>query len=111
MKHIEAFLEWGGLKKDIFCLSVSAVALIISDRYEDISREISQKLDRGITILSGQGYYSRQDKQVILCAIKKRQVAELKELVMAVDPSSFIILQEAHQVLGDGFKRYNKNDL
>ena len=48
---------------------------------------------------------------MILCAIKKRQVAELKELVMAVDPSSFIILQEAHQVLGDGFKRYNKNDL
>ena len=95
----------------VYGLDYSAVALIISDRYEDISREISQKLDRGITILSGQGYYSRQDKQVILCAIKKRQVAELKELVMAVDPSSFIILQEAHQVLGDGFKRYNKNDL
>ena len=95
----------------VYGLDYSAVALIISDRYEDISREISSKLDRGITILSGQGYYSRQDKQVILCAIKKRQVAELKALVMAVDPSSFIILQEAHQVLGDGFKRYNKNDL
>ena len=44
-------------------------------------------------------------------AIKKRQVAELKALVTDIDPSAFIILQESHQVLGEGFKRYNKNDL
>ena len=95
----------------VYGLDYSAVALVISDHYEAISREISQRLDRGITILSGQGYYSGQDKRVILCAIKKRQVAELKELAMAIDPNAFIILQEAHQVLGDGFKRYHKNDL
>ena len=47
----------------------------------------------------------------MLSAIKKRQAAELKQLVMDVDPNAFIILQEAHQVLGDGFKRYNKHDL
>ena len=64
-----------------------------------------------MTLLDGRGYYSGQEKQVLLSAIKKRQAAELKQLVMDIDPNAFIILQEAHQVLGDGFKRYTKNDL
>ena len=87
------------------------MALVISDQYRAISQDITDKLDRGVTILQGQGFYSGQDKQVILCALKKRQVAELKELVMAIDPHAFVILQEAHQVVGEGFKRYSKNDL
>ena len=88
-----------------------AVALIISDYHDAIGRAICEKLDRGVTVLNGHGYYSGQDKQVLLSAIKKRQAAELKQLVMDVDPNAFIILQEAHQVLGDGFKRYSKHDL
>ena len=95
----------------VYGLDYSAVALVISDQHETICQEITSKLDRGVTILRGQGYYSGQDKRVILCAIKKRQVAELKELVMGIDPTAFVILQEAHQVVGEGFKRYSKNDL
>ena len=95
----------------VYGLDYSTVALIISDHHEAICKAITDKLDRGITILKGQGYYTGQDKQVLLSAIKKRQAAELKELVMEVDPNAFIILQEAHQVLGDGFKRYSKHDL
>jgi uncharacterized membrane-anchored protein YitT (DUF2179 family) len=48
---------------------------------------------------------------VVLTAVKKQQIAELKELVMALDPDAFVILQEAHQVLGDGFHRYSKDSL
>lgn len=95
----------------VYGLDYSAVALVISDQHQTICQEITSKLDRGVTILRGQGYYSGQDKRVILCAIKKRQVAELKELVMGIDPAAFVILQEAHQVVGEGFKRYSKNDL
>lgn len=95
----------------VYGLDYSAVALVISDQHETICQEITRKLDRGVTILRGQGYYSGQDKRVILCAIKKRQAAELKELVMGIDPAAFVILQEAHQVVGEGFKRYSKNDL
>ena len=95
----------------VYGLDYSAVALVISDQHETICQEITSKLDRGVTILRGQGYYSGQDKRVILCAIKKRQAAELKELVMGIDPAAFVILQEAHQVVGEGFKRYSKNDL
>ena len=43
--------------------------------------------------------------------MKKQQVAELKELVIRIDPRAFIIVQEAHQVLGDGFSRYSKESL
>ena len=95
----------------VYGLDYSTVALIISDHHEAIAADITQKLGRGVTMLDGRGYYSGQNKQVLLSAIKKRQAAELKQLVMDIDPNAFIILQEAHQVLGDGFKRYTKNDL
>jgi len=95
----------------VYGLDYSTVALIISDHDEAIAEEITKKLERGVTLLDGRGYYSGQNKQVLLSAIKKRQAAELKQLVMDIDPTAFIILQEAHQVLGDGFKRYTKNDL
>ena len=48
---------------------------------------------------------------MVLTAVKKQQINELKELVMALDADAFVIVQEAHQVLGDGFARYSKNDL
>ena len=95
----------------VYGLDYSTVALIISDHYDAIAAAITTRLERGVTVLDGRGYYSGQEKQVLLSAIKKRQAAELKELVMEVDPGAFIILQEAHQVLGDGFKRYSKHDL
>ena len=95
----------------VYGLDYSTVALIVSERHEEIAKAISTRLDRGITLLDGQGFYSGQPKKVLLSAIKKRQAAELKNLVMDIDPSAFIILQESHQVLGEGFKRYNKNDL
>ena len=46
-----------------------------------------------------------------MTAVKKQQLAELKELVTDIDPDAFVILQEAHQVLGDGFARYSADQL
>ena len=87
------------------------VALVISKEYEAIAREIGNKLDRGATFLQGEGSYTGESTKVVLVAIKKQQLAELKELVVELDPKAFIILQEAHQVLGDGFSRYSKHSL
>ena len=95
----------------VYGLDYSTVALIVSDHYDAISRKICDDLDRGVTLLDGRGFYSGEKKQVLLSVIKKRQAAELKELVIDIDPDAFIIFQEAHQVLGEGFKRYSKNDL
>ncbi len=95
----------------VYGFDYSRVALIISDKNAEIAEKIIRELDRGVTFLDGEGGYTGQRKRVILCAIKKHQLAELNELVTSVDPEAFIILQEAHQVLGDGFARYDKDGL
>lgn len=95
----------------VYKFDYSKVALIISPAYEAIAAEIGKKLDRGATFLHAEGSYSGNSTKVVLVAVKKQQLAELTELVSELDPDAFIIVQEAHQVLGDGFKRYSKNGL
>ena len=95
----------------VYSFDYSKVAMIISGEYEAIAREVGNRLDRGATFLHGEGSYSGKDTKVVLVAIKKQQLAELKELVMELDPAAFVIVQEAHQVLGDGFHRYSKHSL
>ena len=95
----------------VYSFDYSKVAMIISKEYETIAREVGIRLDRGATFLHGEGSYSGQETKVVLVAIKKQQLAELKELVMELDPSAFVIVQEAHQVLGDGFHRYSRHSL
>lgn len=95
----------------VYNFDYSKVALIISNEHEAIAREIGLQLDRGATFLLAEGSYSHAPKKVVLAAVKKQQLAELKELVVTIDPNAFIILQEAHQVLGDGFSRYTRDSL
>lgn len=87
------------------------VAYIISDKHKEISDAIVHDLDRGVTILHGQGGYSGAEKQVLMCAIKQQQIVSLKRLVKETDPAAFLIVCDAHEVLGDGFRQYSKNDL
>ena len=95
----------------VYRFDYSKVALIISKEYEAIAHAIGVQLERGATFLQGQGSYSHRDTKVVLTAVRKQQLAELKELVMSIDPNAFVIVQEAHQVLGDGFVQYSKDSL
>ena len=95
----------------VYRFDYSKVALIISKEYEAIAQAIGRELYRGATFLHGEGTYSHNQTKVVLTAVKKQQLAELKEIVIRLDPNAFIILQEAHQVLGDGFSRYSKESL
>ena len=95
----------------VYRFDYSKVALIISHEYQAIAEAIGTRLDRGATYLHGEGTYSHRETKVVLAAVKKQQLAELKELVMQIDPKAFVIVQEAHQVLGDGFSRYHKHSL
>ena len=95
----------------VYKFDYSKVVLIISKHHAVIAKKIGDDLHRGSTFLEGQGVYSGQETKVILTAVKKQQIAELKELVVEIDPDAFIIVQEAHQVLGDGFARYSKYNL
>ena len=95
----------------VYHFDYSKVALIISKEYEAIAVAIGERLDRGATFLHAEGSYSHTQTKVVLAAVKRQQLAELKELVVEIDPNAFIIVQEAHQVLGDGFARYSKDSL
>ncbi len=95
----------------IYGLDKSDVAYIISDQYSLIAAAIIQKLDRGITLLQGHGAWSGDVKQVVMVAVKRRQVIQLKQLVKDIDPNAFLIVCSAHEVLGSGFHIYQKNEL
>ena len=101
----------GVLLTNIFAHRVSQPLLEMDPVTDMLFSIICDQLDRGVTLLDGEGYYSHTEKTVLLCAVKRKQLAQLKEIVMTVDPNAFLILQDAHQVLGDGFKRYDRNEL
>lgn len=108
---VAIFITGKVLDAVVYRFDYSIVALIISSHHQAISQAIAAELDRGATYLHGQGTYTNQDREVILTAVKRQQIAELKRLVVEIDSNAFIILQEAHQVLGDGFSRYSKESL
>ena len=108
---IAIFVTGQVLDAVIYRFDYSKVAYIVSKQHDEIARGIGTKIDRGVTYLYGQGYYSKDDTKVILTAVKKNQLAELIELVTEIDPNAFIIVQEAHQVLGNRFKRYSSDSL
>ncbi len=95
----------------VYRFDYSKVALIITKRHEEVVQGIAKELHRGATLLHGEGAYLHHDTKVILTAVKRHQVAEMKGIVVDIDPEAFIIVQEAHQVLGDGFTKYSKDAL
>jgi uncharacterized membrane-anchored protein YitT (DUF2179 family) len=108
---ITAFLCSKIVDMVVYGFDNTKVAMIISAEHEQIAQVVSDKLGRGATYLYSQGTYTKKDSKVVLVAVYPKQIAELKELVVGIDPNAFVILQEAHQVLGDGFKKHSKDSL
>ena len=95
----------------LYGLDTAKVAYIISDAYDQISHAIIHDMDRGVTLLHGEGGWSGEDKKVLLVAFKQKQIVALKQTVKSIDPNAFLIVCEAHEILGDGFREYKHNDL
>ena len=108
---ITAFLCSKVIDMVVYGFDNTKVAMVISREWEKLPTIIDQKLGRGATYLYSQGTYTGNDSKVVMVAIYPKQIAELKDLVMSVDPAAFVILLEAHQVLGDGFARHTKDSL
>lgn len=94
----------------LYGLDSSKVAYIISDRCKEITDAVIA-MDRGATILHGEGAYSGDEKKVLMVAFKQKEIVPLKEKVNEIDPRAFLIVCDAHDVLGEGFRTYNKNDI
>ena len=95
----------------LYGMDTAKVAYIISDHNEEIRRVLVEDLDRGVTILHGQGAYTGAEKRVLLCAFKQREIATIKAAVKDLDPNAFLIVCDAHEVLGEGFRMYHSDGL
>lgn len=95
----------------LYGLDTAKVAYIISDKNREIADVLVKEMDRGVTILHGQGAYTRAEKDVLMCAFKQREIAAIKAAVKGIDPAAFLIVCDAHEVLGEGFRDYKKDDL
>lgn len=95
----------------LYGLDNAKVAYIISDHSREIADAIVHSLDRGVTVLRGLGAYTGTEKNVLMCAFKQREIASIKAVVKEIDPAAFLIVCNAHEVLGEGFRDYKKDDL
>ena len=78
---------------------------IISDMHEEIADRIIHELDRGVTVLEGEGWYTKEPRKVLLCVVRRREEFSLRKLVAEIDPNAFIILSSGAEVIGHGFER------
>ena len=83
---------------------VFRTVLIITTNPAEISRQILENLERGVTVLSGTGAYTGADRPVLYVVITRSEVNPLKELVREVDPQAFMVIGQAHEALGEGFR-------
>ncbi|WP_110112375.1 YitT family protein [Bacillus sp. CGMCC 1.16541] len=87
-------------------------ATIISSKNEEISQKIIEQMDRGVTVLKGQGSYSKQELNVLYCVVSKNEIFRLKQVITSIDPHAFVAVSDVHDVLGEGFTLdENKNPL
>ena len=94
-KMIDIIFEGVYFTKNIF---------IISDKYEEISKEISNKIERGLTGIYAKGMYTNDEKMMLWCVASRNEVIKIKEIAKKIDKNAFIVISNAREALGKGFK-------
>ena len=95
----------------LYGLDNSSICYIISEHSEDIVKEITfGELHRGVTLLFGEGAYTHEKRPVVMCVIKRPQIAAIRRLVRTLDPNAFLIVTDAKNVFGKGFDSINDNN-
>ncbi|MFZ4521693.1 MAG: YitT family protein [Bacteroidales bacterium] len=94
-KVIDVVLEGVSHDKSLF---------IISDKHEEIRNKILTNLDRGGTIIDGKGMYNMAEKRIIFTVVSRRELGMLEEYIHEIDPSAFLTVTDATEILGEGFK-------
>jgi uncharacterized membrane-anchored protein YitT (DUF2179 family) len=80
---------------------------VISNEPESVSNFVIKELHRGVTLLHGEGGYTKQPRKVILCLLTPRQTVELKRFLAQKDPTAFMVVSDAAEVVGKGFKSWH----
>lgn len=101
-KVIDATLQGVSYDKALF---------IISDKYQEIQHKIIHDLKRGGTLLNGVGMFKGLDKKIIFTSVTRREQSILKDYIKDIDPDAFMTVIDAHEVLGNGFKSIQEEDV
>lgn len=81
---------------------------IISERPDDIAKQVNELMDRGVTVFSGHGYYTKASKDILYIVISKQEVVKLKKIVKATDKHAFLAIHDVRDVFGEGFLDISK---
>lgn len=85
-------------------IDFAKMMIIISPNYQEISDEINKKIRRGTTAIYGKGMYREEEKKLLLCVASRREVREIRKIVKEIDKNAFLIITNAREVYGEGFK-------
>lgn len=100
-KIIDAIVEGVGYEKTVF---------IISEKHGLIRDKIINDMKRGGTYIQGKGMYQGADKNIIMTVVNRREVILLKHFIGKVDPNAFVMVSDANEIMGDGFKSLNEEE-
>lgn len=92
------------MDKIMYGIDEGKMTLIVTERGDEMARQIDEYSGRGSTILKGIGSYSKKEKAVVMCACNNKQMYTIKKLAHQIDPKAFTIIMESNEVLGEGFK-------
>lgn len=86
-------------------IRASSQLLIFSDKWEEIAEQISNELQRGVTVLDGMGWYTKKPKKVLVVVAKRTQISQIQRLIKNIDPNAFISQSSVSAVYGQGFDK------
>ncbi|MBR5774149.1 MAG: YitT family protein, partial [Clostridia bacterium] len=104
---IVIFISSSVLDRMLYGMGSAKTLLIITDCPDAVCKEISDKLNRGATIIPSHGAYTGDEKSIVLCAASKSETAKMNKLIKTIDPNAFTIVMEAGEVIGKGFRKIN----
>lgn len=96
------------MNRILYGIDEGKMTLIVTGRGSEVARVIDECSGRGATILRGQGTFSGEEKDVVMCACNNKQMYTIKKEVHKVDPKAFTIIMESNEVVGEGFKDESK---
>ena len=82
--------------------------IIITNHGDEMAERILKELDRGVTAIEARGMYSGEGRTMLLCVVSRLEAVRLRSIVYSVDPRAFVIVQNVHEALGEGFKELQK---
>ncbi len=82
--------------------------IIVSNKYEEIAKRVNEELDRGVTVLYGEGFYSKEQRKVLLILAKKHESRAIFSLIKQIDGKAFVSMGNVEGVFGEGFDRIKR---